>query len=163
MPHKLVIVGRREGLITADTRVQALAAELGDRVTFTGFVDDAALKSWVANADLLVQPSFYEGFGLPPLEAMAAGCPVAVSDIPVLREVCGDAAAYFDPLKPEDIASQVVNVLQDKEFRSRLRRQGKIRARSLRWETCVSQTCALLAQMLTCSARTAPVFQETLR
>ncbi|HML29558.1 MAG TPA: glycosyltransferase, partial [Hyphomicrobium sp.] len=70
-------------------------------VHFTGQISDAELIDWVQHAVALVIPSFYEGFGIPPLEAMAVGCPVAVADIPALRETCGDAAIYFDPFVPE--------------------------------------------------------------
>jgi glycosyltransferase involved in cell wall biosynthesis len=148
VPHKLIVVGRREGFITGDNRVQAEAAELGDRVSFTGYIDDLSLKRLVANAEALVLPSFYEGFGLPPLEAMAAGCPVAVSDIPALREVCGDAAVYFDPNNADEIASRLGELLLSHQMRERLRTEGLARAREFQWEACVSRTCDVIRQML---------------
>jgi len=102
----------------------------------------------VANADALVLPSFYEGFGFPPVEAMAAGCPAAVSDIPALREICQDAAVYFDPNKPREIASQLIRVLQDDELRTQLRAAGFRRASELTWDSCVAATCAVLRDLL---------------
>ena len=75
MLHDLIIVGKKEGFITGDREVEGWATAPGGRVKFTGLVDDALLKRYVACADALVLPSFYEGFGLPPLEAMACGCP----------------------------------------------------------------------------------------
>jgi glycosyltransferase involved in cell wall biosynthesis len=144
-----VIVGKREGLITADTAVQKAAAELGDTIRFTGFVDDQALKSWVANARLLVLPSLYEGFGLPPLEAMAAGCPVAVSDISVLREVCGDAAAYFNPLDAADIAGRLFQLVAGPRSGDSLRARGLEHARQFRWDTCVARHCDVIRDLIT--------------
>jgi glycosyltransferase involved in cell wall biosynthesis len=148
IPHRLVIVGKREGLITADTAVQKAAAELGDRIFFTGFVDDTALKRWVANSEVLVLPSLYEGFGLPPLEAMAARCPVAVSDIAVLKEVCGDAAIYFNPRDPSDIASKLLELATDVGLRDEMRVRGLDRARQFRWDVCVRRNCDLIRDMI---------------
>lgn len=148
IPHRLIIIGKRDGLITADTSVQKIAATLGDRIAFTGHVDDGKLKEWVANADLLVLPSLYEGFGLPPLEAMAACCPVAVSRIPVLEEVCGDAALYFDPYQVDDIAHQVTTILRDEKLRERLRRDGSARARQFTWSSCILKTCMVIRERI---------------
>jgi glycosyltransferase involved in cell wall biosynthesis len=107
IPHRLLIIGRKDGFLTGDNEVEGLAASLTDRIVFTGFVSDAALHAIVAHADLLVHPSLYEGFGYPPLEAMAAGCPVAIADIPPLREMCGDAAVYFNPADPAGMAEVI--------------------------------------------------------
>lgn len=148
IPHSLVVAGRRDQVLTPETDLAPVAARLGDRIRFTGYVDDASLRHWVANADLLVLPSLYEGFGLPPLEAMAAGCPAAVADIPALRETCGNAAAYFDPRSPEDIAFQMIDVLRKDSLRDRLRERGLGRAREFSWKRCVDATCAVLADLL---------------
>src|SRR5215213_8016876 len=78
---------------------------LPDGVESVGYVTQDELASLYRRASALVFPSLYEGFGQPPLEAMACGCPVACSDLPPLREVCGDAAVYFDPEDPEAIAA----------------------------------------------------------
>ena len=76
-------------------------------VRMLGRVEDELLPVLYSGAAGFVYPSVYEGFGLPPLEAMACGCPVAVSDIPAHREVCGSPAMYFDPFSPEDISQQI--------------------------------------------------------
>ena len=90
-----------------------------------------------------VYPSVYEGFGLPPLEAMACGCPVAVSDIPAHREVCGSTAIYFDPFNPEDISSSLELLLRlDGPSRASYIEAGLHRAASYRWETCSSRYLA---------------------
>jgi glycosyltransferase involved in cell wall biosynthesis len=109
VPHDLVIVGQSEGLITGESaeffeRVQAA----GERIHLTGFVSHQELLSLVGLAQALIMPSLYEGFGLPPVEAMAAGVPVSVARAASLPEVFGDAALYFDPLRVEDIAEKLV-------------------------------------------------------
>jgi glycosyltransferase involved in cell wall biosynthesis len=107
IPHRLVIVGRKEGLLTSDEAAFTRAAALGERVQYAGQVSDAELESLVANCDALVLPSLYEGFGLPPLEALACGRPVAVSLGSSLPEVCGPEADYFDPTSTESIAASL--------------------------------------------------------
>jgi glycosyltransferase involved in cell wall biosynthesis len=86
-------------------------AELPEGVASLGRVSDECLVELYRTAAALVFPSLYEGFGLPPLEAMACGCPVAVSQVAALPEVCGDAAVYFDPTSAEVIAQGIVEVL----------------------------------------------------
>ncbi|MEO0855017.1 MAG: glycosyltransferase family 1 protein, partial [Cyanobacteria bacterium J06648_11] len=80
---------------------------LSDRVKYVGYVSDAQLRALYENARGFIYPSFYEGFGLPPLEAMSCGCPVIVSQAASLPEVCGDAALYCDPHDPGDIADKM--------------------------------------------------------
>jgi glycosyltransferase involved in cell wall biosynthesis len=145
IPHDLVIVGKREGFLTGDPRVAARAAPLGDRVRFTGWIDDAAIRAHYRHADALVFPSFYEGFGLPPLEAMAGGCPVIVSRAASLPEACGDAALYCDPFRPADIAARIKQLLGDGVLRAELRERGLDRARSLRWDHCMEETDSVFA------------------
>jgi glycosyltransferase involved in cell wall biosynthesis len=86
-------------------------AGLPEAVTSLGRVSDERLVELYRSAAALVFPSLYEGFGLPPLEAMACGCPVAVSRVAALPEVCGEAAVYFDPTSAEGIAEGIVEVL----------------------------------------------------
>jgi glycosyltransferase involved in cell wall biosynthesis len=110
-----------------------------------GLVYEAELLSLYRRAAAVVFPSFYEGFGQPPLEAMACGCPVACSDAASLPEVCGDAAAYFDPSDPEAIAAAVERVLADPERWTRL---GLARAASLTWESCAAAHEAVYRELL---------------
>ena len=149
IPHDLVIVGRREGLLTADEAVAAKAEALGTRVHFTGFVEDDLLKQFVKHADALVLPSFYEGFGLPPLEAMACGCPALVSErSPRLPEACGDAALYCDPYNPRDIADKLALLMKDEGLRTSLRQKGLVRAKRFTWEACAEKTLGVLERVL---------------
>jgi glycosyltransferase involved in cell wall biosynthesis len=99
-----------------------------------GPLDDAGLKALYEHASAFVFPSLYEGFGLPPLEAMACGCPVAVSDIPALRAVAGDAALLFDPLSPPSIADALRRLLDDAALRDDLRERGRRRAALFTWD-----------------------------
>lgn len=144
----LVIVGKKEGFIINDEIVVKQAVRLCDRVRFTGMIDDSALIDYYACAQALVLPSLYEGFGLPPLEAMACGCPVIVSDIASLPEVCGDAAVYFDPFSPKDIAEKIILVLNDCDLRENMRIKGLERAKIFTWEKCAEQTIAVINRML---------------
>jgi glycosyltransferase involved in cell wall biosynthesis len=148
VPHDLVIVGRREGFITGDETVVAEAATLGDRVRFTGYVGDDLLRQYLAHADALVLPSLYEGFGLPPLEAMACRCPVIVSNAASLPEVCGDAALYCDPHDPTDIADKIRQLTNDMNLQDALRQRGLERAKQFTWEKCAQETLAVIREVL---------------
>ena len=95
IPHDLIIVGKKEGFITGDSNILKLTEKMSDRVIFTGYIDDDLLKQYYKQADLFVFPSLYEGFGLPPLEALATGTIVICSDIPILREICKEKVENY--------------------------------------------------------------------
>ena len=104
---KFVIVGKKEGFITNNYEIFSLVERINkseELVTFTGNIDDEDLYSWYKGASLLIQPSFYEGFGLPIVEAMAFGLPIVCSDIPVFREIGKNFVSYFLPNSPQSIA-----------------------------------------------------------
>ncbi|WP_338114208.1 glycosyltransferase family 1 protein [Thiorhodococcus mannitoliphagus] len=109
-------------------RARARDMGLEEVVTLPGYLSDADLGSLIAYSAGLVFPSLYEGFGLPVLEAMAAGIPVACSSCTALPEVAGDAAIYFDPLSVEDIAESLISLTQDRRRRVALVRAGLARA-----------------------------------
>lgn len=102
-------------------------------VHLLGYVSDSELRALYERAHCFVYPSLYEGFGLPPLEAMACGCPVIASDAASLKEVCGTAALYCDPKSYEDIADKVGLMLADTGLREKLCETGKSWAASFRW------------------------------
>lgn len=105
---KFVIVGKKEGFITGDKDVFGIVDDLNkdtERVIFTGNISDDELFGWYKGATALIQPSFYEGFGLPIVEAMKFGLPIACSSIPVFREIGKDLVSYFDPYSPNSIAA----------------------------------------------------------
>ena len=132
--HDLLIVGRKEGFITGDAQVLNRIEKFGGRVAFTGYVSDPDLVEIFAGADALVLPSLYEGFGLPPVEAMAAGCPALVSRTASLPEVCRDAALYCDPLDVADIAAKLKQIVTDQALRQTLKKRGLARAHALSWD-----------------------------
>jgi glycosyltransferase involved in cell wall biosynthesis len=110
----------------------------------TGRVTDAELRALYESAECFVYPSFYEGFGLPPLEAMTCGCPVVVSRAASLPEVCGEAAVYCDPSDPADIGRVLDEVLENAELRNDLRRRGEERAAQFTWSRSGTALLGLL-------------------
>jgi len=142
---RLVVVGRREAHVFSrkgGTEGEGAALHLGT-------VTDEAMKALYERALCLVFPSFYEGFGLPPLEAMGNGCPVIVSDAASLPEVCGDAALYCDPASPASIARHV-DSLRDggPALRGRLIGLGFDRAANYGWTKSVSMLLELIEEQL---------------
>jgi len=101
-----------------------------------GFVSDAELKALYLHATCFVMPSLYEGFGIPPLEAMACGCPVIASTAAALQEVCGDAALYFDPQDPRALADRLLQLFADASLAQRMSQAGVRRAASYSWKEC---------------------------
>jgi glycosyltransferase involved in cell wall biosynthesis len=117
-----------------ELRDRARALGIADDTRFLGWVEPAELEALYALADAFVFPSLYEGFGLPVLEAMARGVPVACSDRAALAEVVGPAALRFDPESPRAIADAITALLTDEPERHRLRRAGPEQARRFTWE-----------------------------
>jgi glycosyltransferase involved in cell wall biosynthesis len=149
VPHDLLIIGQYEGLITGESKALFERARSADgRIHFTGPVPQKDLLALVAHADALVLPSLYEGFGFPPLEAMASGVPTLVSGAASLPEICGNAALYCDPLSVDDIAEKIVSVVTDQEIRCHLVRLGKHQASKYSWDICARQTADALRSVL---------------
>ena len=107
------------------------------------WADIAKLKEAYQTATMLVYPSLYEGFGLPPLEAMACGCPVVCSKTASLPEVCGEAAEYFDPTSEEEMAAKIAYLLGNDERREELSRAGIAKAAEYSWGRMADQTAAV--------------------
>jgi glycosyltransferase involved in cell wall biosynthesis len=144
IPHDLVIVGQRAGFITGDREAESLARAVGTRVKFTGFVELKELRCWYRYATALVFPSFYEGFGFPPLEAMAVNCPAIVSNAASLPEVCGDAALYCNPGDPASIGAAMLRIIDDDELRDRLVARGKTQIQKFSWSRAAADTAEVL-------------------
>ncbi len=109
-------------------------------VNFAGFIPDNELAALYQKAEAFVLPSLLEGFGLIGLEAMATGCPVLASAIPVLKEVYGEAALYFDPTDIEDLVKKIKKVIQKKKLRERLKKQGLKQVKKYSWQKMAKQT-----------------------
>ncbi|MDH3327708.1 MAG: glycosyltransferase family 4 protein [Desulfobulbaceae bacterium] len=115
---------------------------LRDRVIFTGFVPDQYLSAIYSGAEAFIYPSLYEGFGLPPLEAMQCGLPVIVSNTSSMPEVIGDAGILVDPLDKDQICDAMLTLLQDKNLHMQYAEKGLARAHKFSWKRCADQTIA---------------------
>ena len=129
VPQKLVIAGSGD--------IESLKKEDPGgpgTVEFVGYVSDKEVDRLLSTAALFVFPSFYEGFGFPPLEAMARGCPVVVSNVASLPEICGEAALYVDPRSVDSIANAMIKVITDESIKKRLIQYGYERADQFTWK-----------------------------
>jgi glycosyltransferase involved in cell wall biosynthesis len=133
---KLLIIGDEISKYAALRRA-VHRHKLHKHVRFFGFVSDQTLAVLYRLADAFVFPSLYEGFGLPPLEAMASGTPVVTSNVSSLPEVVGDAALLIDPYEPQSIADALRRVLTEPSLRADLRARGLARARAFSWERSI--------------------------
>ena len=150
---RLVLVGRSDYFYEDVKRLAASlnlwqAANANSPVIFPGYVPDAQLEILYASARAYVFPSLYEGFGLPPLEAMAQSCPVVSSDRASLPEVLGKAALYFNPEDSAEMEEKISRVLDDNDLRSELIRRGHEQAKKYHWWECAQETLALYREVL---------------
>jgi glycosyltransferase involved in cell wall biosynthesis len=144
-PFDVVIAG---GL--GPSRVFGLGGRVhSEQIKWVGYVSDAQLRALYEHALCFVFPSVYEGFGIPPLEAMQCGCPVLASEAASIPEVCGDAALYFNPGDAAQLASLLMRVAADAKLRATLSQRGLAQAARLTW----SQTATRLAHCLLDNAR----------
>jgi glycosyltransferase involved in cell wall biosynthesis len=118
----------------------AKSVNMPENVQLLGYVNDCELKALYENAVGLIFPSLYEGFGLPVLEAMQAGCPVLCANSAALMEVGGDAALYFDPLNPDDLASLIDRFLADRTLQQKIVARGLEQSAKFRWEVTARNT-----------------------
>jgi alpha-1,3-rhamnosyl/mannosyltransferase len=144
----LVIAGmkgwRTEGL---DKEVAALIDK--GQIRRLGYVPDEALPALYSGARVFVYPSLYEGFGLPPLEAMACGAPVIVSNRSSLPEVVGDTGLQVDALDVDGLAQAMSQIIEDDALRASLRQLGMERAKSFSWRRCAEETLAVYRKVVT--------------
>ncbi len=145
----LMIVGEMENFITGipNFKKELNQSSLRKFVRFTGRISDGELMKIYSEATILVQPSLYEGFGLPPLEAMSSGCPVVSSHAGSLPEVCGDGALYFDPYDIEDMADKINQVIVDDELRKNLINKGYCRVKQFSWGRTAKEKVRLIKQV----------------
>lgn len=129
---KLVIVGAEKKIFASPDLEDLIQKD--DRIILTGYVADEELVSLYRHAKFFIFASLYEGFGLPPLEAMACDCPCVVSSVASLPEVCGSAVLYCDPYSIEDIADNILKMFVDNELRTGLIKRGRERIKMFGWE-----------------------------
>lgn len=129
---KLVVVGAELKHFSDQNMLNEI--KLNKNIILTGYINDKTLANFYKNAKLLVFPSFYEGFGIPAIEAMSCGCPVVASNVTSLPEVCADAAYYADPYKVDDIAGGIDKILNNCELRKELIQKGYQRQSEFSWE-----------------------------
>jgi glycosyltransferase involved in cell wall biosynthesis len=134
-----VIVGRQAWLV-GETLRAIRDCGFSDSIILTGYVPDDDLPALYSGARCFVYPSFFEGFGLPPLEAMNCGVPVVAGNRTSLVEVVGDAGILVDPLNPEAIASGLSQVLSDEDLREELGSRGLERSRLFNWRETAKRT-----------------------
>ncbi|MBI5530876.1 MAG: glycosyltransferase family 4 protein [Candidatus Doudnabacteria bacterium] len=141
LPHKLVVVGRPgwkfESILDKINRHK-------DFVVYLNYLSDSDRLEVLAKAEILVQPSFYEGFGMQILEAFSLRVPVATSNVSSMPEVAAEAAMYFDPHNPKDIKNSLKMMLMDKSLRDSLIAKGSERLKGFSWRKCAQETLAVL-------------------
>lgn len=145
-PHQLVLGGGPGWDYEAIYR-RAAELDLGDAIVFPGFIDDTYLPTLLSGADVFVYPSLYEGFGLPPLEAMACGTPVIASTAPCLPEVLGNAAVLVDPSDLDALTDALDRVLADAAYRAGLVARGRARAATYTWHGAAMQLLGVYQQV----------------
>jgi glycosyltransferase involved in cell wall biosynthesis len=143
----LVLVGP-EGEDSETIRTKAEKLGIGHWVTTTGYLEEKDIRNAYRLASAFVLPSLCEGFGMPLVEAMASGLPVAASRISAIPEVCRDAAVYFQPEDAESMAEKVVLILEDEDLRKRLIARGKERARDFSWKKAATEMLAFYESLI---------------
>ncbi len=148
IPHDLIIVGNDWKVFIEELYFSQIDHRLRKRIKFKENVSNEEKCRLFKNAEMLIFPSFYEGFGLPPIEAMACGCPVIVSNNSSLPEICGDGAYYVNPVNIKEISTAILRLIKDTELRNELTAKGKERASNFRWDFSAVKHLWLLEQIV---------------
>ncbi len=143
--YKLVLVGFKGW---ENKEIMNIVNDNKENIHYLGFVNDEELAKVYNLASLFVFPSFYEGFGLPPLEAMACGTPVVSSNLTSIPEVCVDAAMYCDPYDMEDIKNKIELVLSDENLQNGMIQKGIKRAKHFTWEKSAKEHMKVFEKVL---------------
>jgi len=147
--YKLVLVGGLNSKVFRKTNLFNIAKNRKD-IVFTGYVSDSELVKFYNKAKLFVFSSKFEGFGIPPLEAMACGTPVVVSNVASLPEVCGDAAYYVNPYDVNDIARGIETVLKNEKLQKKLIKKGLERVKLFGWEKSAKKLIEVIEEVISC-------------
>jgi glycosyltransferase involved in cell wall biosynthesis len=143
--YKLVLAGFKGW---ENKEIMELITKNKQNIHYLGFIDDSELAKVYNLASLFVFPSFYEGFGLPPLEAMACGTPVVSSNLTSMPEVCQDAAIYCDPYDIVDIKQKIELVLGDETIQKELINKGLKRASEFSWQKSAQSHLAVFKEVI---------------
>ena len=143
----LVLAGS-QGFDAAETLSLIADSPRASQIRVTGYLTDEQLGQWYARAAIFAFPSLDEGFGMPALEAMAAGVPVIAGNRSALPEVCGDAALLVDPQSEQELASALLLLAKDEDHCADLVERGKRRAEQFKWETAVSASLDVYREFL---------------
>ncbi len=147
IPHKLRIVGQKAWLFD-DVFESVRRHGMENDIVFTGYLADSEVVETYQRADVTIYPSLYEGFGFPPLEAMASGCPVVCSTAASIPEVAGDAAVMVDPTSVEAIAEGIHRLLRDDNLRETFIKRGLVQAQRFSWSQCAAETVEAYAKVI---------------
>ncbi len=146
---ELVITGKKNPVYAPDIFAKVKELNLEKTVVFTGLVSDEDLRQLYQNARVLIFPSFYEGFGLPPLEAMSCGIPVVASNSSSIPEICGEKnAEFFDPKNIEEMTAKIQKVWKDESLRKQLTENGLKRILDFSWREMAEQTLNIYREVL---------------
>ena len=143
---ELVLAGKK-GWLYDEIFEEVNKLHLNNVVKFLGYIDLEDISKLMRGAVAFVYPSLYEGFGLPPLEAMASGAPVITSNVASLPEVVGDAGILVDPMNVDQIAEAMLYLAEDKKMQGVLSEKGIERAKKFRWEDSAQQVIEIIRQM----------------
>lgn len=144
--YQLVIIGKK-GWLYEDILRSPKMFGVEDKTLFLDYVNDEDLPSFYKNAEVFVLPSLYEGFGLPILEAMRYGCPVATSNVSSMPEAGGDAALYFDPNNIEDIEEKIERILTDRSLREKMIEKGNTHYKKFTWEKAAKEVLGTIEEL----------------
>lgn len=145
-PHTLVLVGI-PGFGYEEIQKTIAASPVSQEIIQLGYVPENDIPFILNAAEALIQPSWYEGFGLPPIQAMACGCPVISSNAGSLAEIVGDAGLLFSPFDMSALCRVMMRLVTETDLREDLRRQGVIRATAYTWQQTATQTFKVLANV----------------
>ena len=146
---RLVLVGKQDYFYKRLKQyTKKIFGNNDNSVIFAGYVPDKDLAVFYRRALAYVFPSFYEGFGLPPLEAMAQGCPVISSDQTSLPEVLGQAALYFNPYNKTEMRNKIEMVINDEDLRYQLKNRGLEQVKKYSWQECAKKTLEIYQSIL---------------
>ncbi len=147
-PDWTLVLAGSQGYEASEALREIANSPAVDRIQITGYVSDEQLAALYARAGIFAFPSLDEGFGMPVLEAMAAGVPVVAANRSALPEVCGDAALLVDPFKEDEVADALTRLSRDEELRQTLAKKGLQRASGFVWQIAVERTANVYRELL---------------